>query len=361
MTGGLASPPESRLNSPAVAMGSSQLSSSANLSPAKYVNPRDIVSIAYLGGELDQLENDEVDCRPMLTLDSNKSEDDLTAVGSDGDPMQGVESNDSEKSDGGSSRVEDAVQPVVRVISKKLVLGVSSEEGSLEVEDMVEPMLGVGSKKPEEGSSEDEDVVEPMVGVVSKKLDEGSSKENDESDRVLNVESEKLPDILLEVGDEDVLMIDVESRKTSEDRLKDVDGGVKSQEVKSMKPLSDLSEDKEKGEPMFGFRSTKLSSDSLQEKEKGDPIMAIESSLDSLHVEDSSPMIGVESEPMDMSATLAEPFELRRSSRKAALKNKPSQKLVTNRKFSSGKTKPASKNVDILLEVSLQTPPCNKS
>jgi hypothetical protein len=172
---------------------------------------------------------------------------------------------------------------------------------------------------------------------------------------VLGVDSRILEDDSSEFEDEDDPMKD-ESEKSSGDLSEDEDRGEKSKGLKLKMPLSDSSEDEEEVEPVVDLKSTKLSSDSIEDEEG---MVGIESSLNSLLVEDSNPMTGIESNQTDSSEQLAELFQLRRSVRNAAQKHLPTPKLLTGGKMSSGKRKPAPKNVDILLEASVQYIACN--
>ena len=429
---GLASPPESCLNSPANVIASSSHMSLVQFSPPKYVNPRDLfLNEGQPIPEIDLKRSNEAswvkdDVNPMSSADY-----DLSVVVDEDDPMGSDEAMSSDEANASEelSKDRNGDNTITDAKSKKL------PEDSSERKDEDENMTDAESKKSSEDSSERKDEDENMTDAESKKSSEDLSEDEDEDENItdaelmksselkdnkgankqgvqlkkssdssqdadgpiVNLQSKKPSSDLIEKEDEPTTissdsprdregiapMIDLQSKKRSSDLTEDGEGSTVEEEEepkKSSDPPN--SKDGEENVLMRDLRSKKVSSDSTddgedddeeedEEKDEStkispndkevDAMIGIESSLVSLQVEDGNPGIGPEPTQMESSAQPAPSFELRRSSRNAGLKKKPTVDLVSSHKQFNAKRKPASRNIDILMEASIQITQINNS
>jgi hypothetical protein len=366
MTGGLASPPDSRYNSPLGADGSSSISSKLHcekLSPPKFVNPRDLQDpMESHEDEFEQLElvnlteqgaSSQGDVESDFTTRSRKSS--LTsslsdvAENEDGrDPATPIEpkkplshSSDDEGDDPMPSQSDLSVEGVndalIEVESNELLLD------STELEERVEEMVLVESNNPESDSSDNDKRDDPMVGVESEEplSDSGES----EDDPIIAVES-KEPSNLME-----------------DDEEGDLTPGVNSTQ------LLDLSDDEplpiigiEDVNPMIGVERNKISLDpdsslaaSSEPRRSSRNAQATQFSDSSIGVEGANPSIGAEPNKMlsDSDSSVEASLEPRRSSRNAQAKNKPQLKTTSPPRLSSRRKKQAVKQDAILFQATV--------
>jgi len=198
----------------------------------------------------------------------------------------------------------------------------------------VEPLIDKESKKsPSESQkdvAEDVEMLDSDVGVKKSSSDSQKDLVEDVEMLDLNVgvmksSSSSQKDVVV-----DVEMVDIGVKKSSSGSQKDV--VVVDPKIAENESESDASED-DQADPQ------KQSSSDLSDEEEGENEIGIESQ---------KPLLA-----SDLSLILAEPFELRRSSRNAAKKNMPNLKLPTPLKLSNIKRKPTLKRGPILLQASV--------
>jgi hypothetical protein len=316
MTGGLASPPESRINSPLFPQGSSASLTSGNLSPSQCVNPRDLHDSRFFP---DYKESDEEDNLTQRDLSSPASSR-MSSVQPSSPPaiseydvganhiiaaevpkplLKGDENND-----------ENATMASVR----------SRESSSHPQEDDATTMVVDRSRSP---SSELQDDDATMVGVPSRKHSPEPQDNEDVVTMVCVESNDRLgsPSAFSEPQDDDATMVGVPSEP----------------------------QDNEEGVTMVGVESNDRlgpPSDSEEDDEEYQPTNPVESSGPIVGTEEATPKAGTEFNQMlldfETSVNLQGQFSLRRSSRNIFSKKKPTINYAdypAPRKSSSGRKK----------------------
>jgi hypothetical protein len=361
MIGGLASPPDSRYNSPLNPTVSSSESHCSKIQPPQFVKPSDLHDVTnFCGNEGKTQERDNVNEQvngclgdaesqslPISRNSSLLSSSSITLenVGGD-DAMITVES---EMILAESSQVGEEVDGMMVVECEK---GVSD---LIEVDEAVDRMIVVEPKKQISDLSEDEEDntmvdIESSSDLAEDKEDDPMTGAKSEGDEDVNptteVDSSKLSD--LSEDEDDSPEIGVESSKPSdsaEGESEDEDESFVADEEAVPKKPSESVEDGDEGHPATEVDETNLSNSS--EDEDGSVI----------GIKEANPTISVELSKMsldpDASVHLAETFEPRRSARNTAAKDKPYRMVITPSKLSVRKKKPVYKKDVILYEVSV--------
>jgi len=417
MTGGLASPPESQINSPLFFQGSSATASaSGNFSPVQCVNPRDLHDSNrffpdhFESDEEDDLSEQDVSspviAQSHLMASSRRSsvqpssppaisENDLMASSrrlsvqpssppaiSENDLMASSRRSSVQPSsppaisenDFDADRIiaAEALKPALRGDEDNdenaAVAGIQSRESpSIPQKDDATTMAVDHSRAPSSEPPEDDAT---MVSVSSRKptpepRDLPSHPQEDDATTML-VDQPRSPSS--EPLDDDATMVGAPSRKPSPEPHDNEEGGdmvgVESDDgLAPLSDLSDLEEDNEEGGPANGddeeyqpAKAVKLS-DSSENKKFAGPIVG---------AEEATPKAGMESDQMlldfESSVNLQEQFPLRRSSRNVFSKKKPTinyADCAPPRKSSSGRKKLPLED-EYHQMVSLQNFPSNK-
>jgi hypothetical protein len=388
LTGGLASPPDSRNNSPLVPIASSSGSNLEKLPSLRFVNPKDLHDppeceeketesmprsrksslLSSLSGSSD-LSDDEDIGTPMISVDTQRPLADSSEVGEDDE-------------DGGNPRMTNAETGNPLTDSSEVGEEDEDEVNLLATNDETEKPLAESSEVGEEDGDEG-NLVGPTAETEMPLTDSPEIVEDDEDDdnHRINVETEMVADPSEVAEDIPDLYVKVIKKTVSDsledevDRMDEVDEmilefGVENVDrrivVESGKPVSettDSSEDDE-GEPMTGMKNLSDSAgierrddmdcDGLEEDDKEDHPMTgfNEMKLSDPPEDEIDSVDGANKTLVDCansSVDLAGQFKPRRSYRNA-LKNKPSLKVAAAPRLSNSKRKPAFKDT-ILLEV----------
>jgi hypothetical protein len=342
MTGGLASPPESRINSPLFPQGSSASLTSGNLSPMQCVNPRDLHPSRFFP---DYNESDEEDIispassrmssvqpssPPPAVSECDFGADPIIATEVLMSALKGDKNNDenattaSVRSRESSShpREDDATTMVVdqsRAASSKpqdddaTTVGIPSRTPSPEPRDNEEgnAMVGVESNdrlRSSSASSQEDDAT--MIDVPSRKP---SPEPQDNEESVEFNDRLGSPSASSEPQEDDATMIDVPSKQPSlepqdneesvesRDRLGSPSASSEPQDddatmvgVPSRKPSPEPQDNEE--EELMSESKVPLSnlSDSEEDDESYQPTNAVESSDSSDNKKSAGPVVGTE-------------------------------------------------------------------
>lgn len=322
IAGGLASPPETRVNSPIFAIGSASTSQKGNLSPLRYVDPKDLLcSKPSFAQDLERQDRDEL-MEPEGDAHSHLK--------------PGVDISDK------NHRVDVDSSKALPL----LPLDISDNNRTVDAQSVqASPYLPNDS-----GSTVDIDSREP-----EKKL-----QENDPGESM---------DQSSDPGDDDSTTVGIQSRLQSP-LLQEDDASMVG--VKSKDPSSDTDGDGGAGQPMSEVES----SDSLENGKLKDSVVAVGSkeplsdsekvdeegrSAKGVGIAEPNPNNGMESEDMllDFESLGIDAFEPRRSSRiNSSKKDAPAKAtpnfLVTH-KSSRGKKKPPPGREDVLFQASLRS------
>lgn len=374
MTGGLASPPESRINSPLFPQGSSASLTSGNLSPIQCVNPRDLHPSRFFP---DNNESDvEDDISPASSRMSSVqpsspppavSECDLGA-----DPIIATEfvksvlmgdKNNDENASHPTSLPSHPHTTMASVRSREssshpqeddatTIVVDQSRAASSEPQDDDATMVGIPSRTPspeprdnEEGntmvgvesndrlwlsspSSQEDDA--PMIDVPSRKA---SPEPQDNEESVESRDRLGSPSASLEPQEDDVTMVGVPSRKPSPEPQDNEEEELMSESKVPLSNLSDSEEDDESYQPTNAVES----SDSSDNKKSAGPIVGTEEATPKAGTDFNQLMLDFE-----YSVNLQGENSLRRSSRNILSKKKPNINYAdypAPRKSSSGRKK----------------------
>ena len=351
MTGGLASPPDTRNNSPTFPSGSSSALPFSNflathsiddrrlnalLEPSSHsVEPRcqdpDVSAEKEIRSSVPPEADDQMDGLSSKKVVSAPPEADDKM---DGLP-HGQDQDDFAEKEIRSSAPPEADDQMDGLSSEKVVLGSMEDEdvSMAEVDKNISP-----PSEPEIGSS--------ALGVADGEM-EGLSSKNVESKKVVSVSSGPLED-------RDVCMAEVEKKNLSSDSAGDEEG-TDTVEVKKKNPSSDLleSEDDAEYEDDAGeadVESKKAASDSSsdsseeEEEEGSETTDPLEKQL--------ADKLNVLKMTNQTSMDFDEPFEPRRSSRNAVARNKQSPQLVPPPTKSTRKRKVTTKKNPISMQAS---------
>jgi hypothetical protein len=321
-TGGLASPPETRVNSPMFANGSTSTFQKGKLSPIRYCNPKDLHTST-------EFFEDDLECRKL---------DDLT------DQHGGVESH---------STPPPALSEDDKVGEDSTIVG-GSREPSLQPCKDYSAMDEFASRQPSPPLLED-DV--PMVDDETREV----PVDMEEDDAGKAMESLSHPQEV------DLTMVGIESRLPSLN-LQEDDASMAG--VESMKLSLDTREDDEVGRPMKEVGVVEatpmdgIESESEEVDEEGGSENAVEATP--TNEEDSMVVVGSKERSFRVDgeggsenvveveeATPTNGIEPRRSSRNISAKNKPMANYTAVHKSSRAKKKPPFEKEDILLLASL--------
>lgn len=377
-TGGLASPPDSRINSPFIPIGATSGSHLQKLAPPQFVNPRDLHDSSYLS-EVEVGHRDEDNSTEEMVAraddDGTKSptslllSSDLLVVGDESqklssdsteaealDEMDVVESekpvSDSLEGDKGDPMIVNEVDETVATRPVSDSLDGDKDDAMIGVESK-EETVGVDPTKPVSDSL-DGGKGDAMIGVEPKELLSDST--DVEGDELIVVESKELSNSLTDyeghpsnetrdsTEDDDLTVIPVEK-----------DNPAISAELNKMSTNSNSSvHQTAQFEPCRSSRNAPLK-----------PIPSLKSSdlpedvgVPVIHVEEANPgpTITDELNKMSLDSNLSVHqtalFEPRRSSRNALVKDVPSLKVAAPPKSSSGKRKAALKKDVITLQAS---------
>ena len=354
MTGGLASPPESRINSPLFPQGSSASLTSGNLSPIQCVNPRDLHPSRFFP---DNNESDvEDDISPassrMSSVQPSSPPPAVSECDFGADPIIATEfvksvlmgdKNNDENASHPTSLPSHPHTTMASVRSREssshpqeddatTIVVDQSRAASSEPQDDDATMVGIPSRTPspeprdnEEGntmvgvesndrlwssspSSQEDDA--PMIDVPSRKA---SPEPQDNEESVESNDRLGLPSASSEPQEDDATMIDVPSKKPSlepqdneesvesRDRLGSPSASSEPQEddvtmvgVPSRKPSPEPQDNEE--EELMSESKVPLSnlSDSEEDDESYQPTNAVESSDSSDNKKSAGPIVGTE-------------------------------------------------------------------
>ena len=247
---------------------------------------------------------------------------------------------DKESKKSPSESQKDVAEDVEMLDSDVGVKKSSSDSQKDLVEDVEMLDLNVGVMKSSSGSQKDVVVDVEMVDIGMKKLSSGSQK-----DVVVDVQ-------MVDIGVKKSLS--EEEDESTNFELKNSASRSSGAEVvgASQELVLESFEDDQEFDPKIAENE---SESDASEDDQADPPK--QSSSDLSDEEEGENEIGIESQkPLlasNLSLILAEPFELRRSSRNAAKKNMPNLKLPTPLKLSNIKRKPTLKRGPILLQASV--------
>jgi hypothetical protein len=403
MTGGLASPPESRINSPLFPQGSSASLTSGNLSPIQCVNPRDLHPSKFFS---DNNESDaEDDISPassrMSSVQPSSPPPAVSKLDFGADPiiatefvksvLKGDENND-ENATTASVRSRESLSHPREDDATTMVVD-QSRAASSEPQDDDATMVGIPSRTPspkprvnEEGvtmvgvesnyrlwsssvSSQEDDAA--MIDVLSRKP---SPEPQDNEESVESNDRLGSPSVPSEPQEDDATMIDVPSKKPSlepqdneesvesNDRLGSPSASSEPQEddatmvgVPSRKPSPEPQDNEEEGLVSESMVPLSNLSDSEEDDESYQPTNAVESSDSSDNKKSAGPIVGTEEATpkagtdfnqlmldFEYSVNLQGENSLRRSSRNILSKKKPTINYAdypAPRKSSSGRKK----------------------
>jgi hypothetical protein len=385
MIGGLASPPDSRYNSPLNPTVSSSESHCSKIQPPQFVKPSDLHDVTnFCGNEGKTQERDNVNeqvngclgdaesqslpisrnssllSSSSITLENVGGDDAMITVESEmilaessqvGEEVDGMMVVECEKGVSDLIEVDEAVDRMIVVEPKKQISDLSEDEEDNTMVD-IESSSDLAEDKEDDpmtgAKSEGDEDVNPTTEVDSSKLSDLSDDEDDSP--AIGAESSKPSDSVEDESEDedDSPEIGVESSKPSdsaEGESEDEDESFVADEEAVPKKPSESVEDGDEGHPATEVDETNLSNSS--EDEDGSVI----------GIKEANPTISVELSKMsldpDASVHLAETFEPRRSARNTAAKDKPYRMVITPSKLSVRKKKPVYKKDVILYEVSV--------
>jgi hypothetical protein len=300
-TGGLPSPPETRVNSPMFANGSTSTFQKGKLSPIRYCNPKDLHTST-------EFFEDDLECRK---LDEDEVGEDSTIVGGSREPSL-QPCKDYSAMDDFASR-----QPSPPLLEDDSPM-VDDETREVPV-DMEEDDAG----KAMESLSHPQEVDPTMVIIES-----------------------RLPSLNLQ--EDDASMAGVESMKLSLDTREDDEVGRPMKEVDLVEatPMDGIESESEEVDKEGGSENGVEATPTNEE----DSMVVVGSKERSFRVDGEG---GSENVVEVEEATPTNGIEPRRSSRNISAKNKPMANYAAVHKSSSGKKKPPFEKEDILLLASL--------
>ena len=365
IAGELSSPAETLVNSPLFPTSSTL--KNGNLSPLRYVNPRDIHNLAedhlecHQGGDLIEqkgfVQSHMTTILPTLDFkcrgvhDDDEGDECSTMVGRSREPSLHPDEDD-------STMVEPSLHPdevdstMVEGDEDSAMIG-RSREPSLHPNEDDSTMVDVDSRQPSPHPAEDYD---PMVDVDSREplnnveeedasaMMEPLSHQQDDDSTVVGIQS-KQPSAQLQ--EDDASMVRVEAGELFSDSDKDVEDFQPQNEFDSSDSFDNgnLNEDSS----IFVEPNELFSKSEKVDKKRRSANVA--------NVPEATPTNGIESEEMSLSleSLALATFEPRRSTRNISSKNKPIVDIVPARKSTRSKKKPPLEKEDILSQASLRT------
>jgi hypothetical protein len=378
IAGELSSPAETLVNSPLFLTSSTW--KNGNLSPLRYVDPRDLQNLAedhlecHQGGDLMEqkglVQSHMITILPTLDFkcrgghDDDEGDECSTMVGRSREPSLHPDQDDSTMLEGdedstmlGRSR-EPSLHPdeddstMVEGDEDSTMPG-RSREPSLHPNEDDSTMVDVDSRQPSPHPAED---YGPMVDVDSREplnnveeddaseMMEPLSHQQDDDSTVVGIQS-KQPSAQLQ--EDDASMVGVESGELLSDSDKDVEDFQPQNEFDSSDSFDNgnLNEDSS----IFVEPNELFSKSEKVDKKRRSANVA--------NVPEATPTNGIESEEMSLSleSLALATFERRRSSRNISSKNKPIVDIVPARKSTRSKKKPPLEKEDILSQVRLRT------
>jgi hypothetical protein len=416
LAGGLASPPDSRYNSPIFPLGQSSKSATGNLSPLQCINPRDLFdSRRFFMDRTEYIEEDDsteqedrhlVGCQSYLKARSRNSSIQPSSPPASSEyhfHANQVNSLDDNGNDGNATAVsiqsraspyhqqeDDAT--LVSVGTVKLSLNSLEDDAAVSLQSRKSPshekenaatMVPVQSREASSHPQDDDDAT--MVPIQSREASshpqddddatmvpvqsrEASSHPQDDDDATMvpvqSSEASSHPQ-----DDDDATMVGVSSRDPSPDPSNDDVGmvGVQRKEPSPdsqekddpLGPMSDLSDLEEDNEGRLTKRVK--SQTSGVEKAESDSNFVVESEEPPSVAKGKSPDLSDQDEE---SVRLAAELGLRRSARNVPSRKKSAVNYAgyaPSRKLSTGRRKPAVEKDVILVEASIQNFPSNMS
>jgi hypothetical protein len=333
LAGGLASPPDSRINSPLFLLGSTPPLNKGPLSPLRCVNPRDIFGDSNDGQEQDGSTDQEsgVECLSTAPPATSEYESQADGINNVEFPMSGLD-----LSDDGST----------------VTAGVESRQPSPKIPEDDVPMRDVGSGERISKISPDvqgEEALEQssltqgddstMVGIQSRQSSP-LSEENDNSMTTINstavdIQSRQSSPLSEDI---DTIMATVKSRKGVSDKVLDVGDDREMMDVDGSVSLGE-------GVPEDEYMP-------IVELKERETVMEEVPSANEESVLEGAPANADESE---LDFFIADTFEPRRSARNLSAKSKLTQKSVAAPKASVVKKRIHIPKEDVPLQASFQT------